>query len=208
MKKIIILGGGDLANKTAELIKRDRLYQIVGYYNDLRSLNNIKYLGKFSKFYKNNNSRIENFVLAVGGRPELLSVRSRLIKIINKKKHKTPKIISKTAKIHKKAKVGNGCIIFDNAFIDFDVKIDSFSIINIGSIVCHHSAIGKNVVLSPKVLVTGRCKLEGNIFVGSGSIINPKVIIKNNVVIGSMSNVIKNISKKGLYFGNPVKKIN
>ena len=212
MEKIIILGGGDLANKVVEIIKRDKLYQIVGYYNNhknlSKSLNHIKYLGRFSKFYKNNNFRKENFVLAIGGRPELLSVRSALIKIIKRKKHKTPKIISKMAKIHKKAKIGDGSIVFDNVFIDFEAMISDFSIINIGSTICHHSAIGKNVIICPRVLVAGRCKLKDNIFVGSGTIINPKVEIGNNVIIGSMSNVFKNISKKGRYFGNPVKEVN
>ena len=85
--------------------------------------------------------------------------------------------------------------------------IGGFSVINIGSTICHHSAIGKNVIICPKVLVSGKCKLKDNIFVGNGTIINPKIEIENNVIIGSMSNVLKNISKKGVYFGNPVKKL-
>ena len=165
-------------------------------------------MGEFSKFYKNNNFKKKNFVLAIGGRPELLSLRSELIKIIKKKKHKTPKIISKIAKIHYNAKISDGSIVFDNAFIDFEVMIGGFSVINIGSTICHHSAIGKNVIICPKVLVSGKCKLKDNIFVGNGTIINPKIEIENNVIIGSMSNVLKNISKKGVYFGNPVKKVN
>ena len=45
MKKIIILGGGDLAIKTIEIINRDKLFKIIGYYNNRHSLRNIKFLG-------------------------------------------------------------------------------------------------------------------------------------------------------------------
>ena len=38
MKKIIILGGGDLAIKTIEIINRDKLFKIIGYYNNQHSL--------------------------------------------------------------------------------------------------------------------------------------------------------------------------
>ena len=41
MKKIIILGGGDLAKKTIELINRDKLFKIIGYYNNQRSIKDI-----------------------------------------------------------------------------------------------------------------------------------------------------------------------
>ena len=52
MKKIIILGGGDLAIKTIEIINRDKLFKIIGYYNNQHSLKNIKFLGNFSKLAK------------------------------------------------------------------------------------------------------------------------------------------------------------
>ena len=56
MKKIIILGGGDLAIKTIEIINRDKLFKIIGYYNNQHSIKNIKFLGIFQnykqKFYK------------------------------------------------------------------------------------------------------------------------------------------------------------
>ena len=55
MKKIIILGGGDLAIKTIEIINRDKLFKIIGYYNNQHSLKNIKFLGNFSKLAKQKN---------------------------------------------------------------------------------------------------------------------------------------------------------
>ncbi len=208
MKKIIILGGGDLAKKTIEIINRDKLFKIVGYYNNQRSFKDLKFLGNFSKFAKKKNiTNNINYSLALGGRPELMNIREKIIKIIKVKKLKTPKIISKKSSIHKRALIERGSIVFDNVLIDFDVKIDQFSIINIGSVVCHHSVIGENTILSPRSLICGRCNLEKNIFIGSGSVINPKVKIKKNITTGSMTNVLKNIYKSGTYVGNPSKRI-
>tara|TARA_Y100000294_G_C8525157_1_gene324593 strand:- start:445 stop:1080 length:636 start_codon:yes stop_codon:yes gene_type:complete len=207
-EKIVILGGGDTARKTIDIIKRDKLFNIVGYYNIKNTLKKIKFLGNFSKFYKENfDSEKVNFVPALGGRADLLKVRTNFIKVIIKKKLKTPKIISRRASIHKRAKIEKGTIIFDNVFVDLEVKIGAFSFINIGSTICHDAILGKNVIISPKTLIDGRCILKDNIFVGSNVVINPKVKVAENVIIGSQSNVLRDIKKKGLYFGNPVKKI-
>ena len=89
MKKIIILGGGDLAIKTIEIINRDKLFKIIGYYNNQHSLKNIKFLGNFSKLAKQKNfTNNINYTLALGGRPELMNVREKIIKIIKEKKIK------------------------------------------------------------------------------------------------------------------------
>jgi sugar O-acyltransferase (sialic acid O-acetyltransferase NeuD family) len=208
MKKIVILGGGDLAQKTVEIIRRDKLFKIIGFYNNVRTFKDIKFLGTFSKFYSQKRKpKKTSFVLALGGRPELLTLRKKIINILVKKKINTPKVLSKLATIHKKAKIEDGAIIFDNVTIDYKSSIGSFAIVNIGTIVCHDSFIGKNTILSPKTLVLGRCILRGDIFIGSGSIINPKIVIEKNVIIGSMSNVLKNIKKKGTYLGNPSRKL-
>jgi sugar O-acyltransferase (sialic acid O-acetyltransferase NeuD family) len=208
MKKIVILGGGDLAQKTVEIIRRDKLFKIIGFYNNVRTFKDIKFLGTFSKFYsQKGKAKKTSFVLALGGRPELLTLRKKIINILVKKKINTPKVLSKLATIHKKAKIEDGAIIFDNVTIDYKSSIGSFAIVNIGTIVCHDSFIGKNTILSPKTLVLGRCILRGDIFIGSGSIINPKIVIEKNVIIGSMSNVLKNIKKKGTYLGNPSRKL-
>ena len=116
MKKIIILGGGDLARKTIELIKKEKNYKIVGYYNVNQSLIDYKYLGTFSNFYTEKYSLKKiSFVLAFGGAPEFLLLRKKIISTLIKKKVNTPNILSKFAKINSNVKIGYGIVAFDNS---------------------------------------------------------------------------------------------
>ena len=47
--------------------------------------------------------------------------------------------------------------------------------------------------------------IEENCFVGAGTIVQDKLTIKKNSVIGSASNITKNIPVNSYVYGNPVK---
>jgi Glycosyltransferases involved in cell wall biogenesis len=86
---------------------------------------------------------------------------------------------------------------------------------------CWLISIGENVTLAPRVHILahdastkkflgftkiGRVIIGNNVFIGSGSIILPNVVIDDNTVIGAGSVVTKNC-KSGVYAGNPAKYI-
>lgn len=81
---------------------------------------------------------------------------------------------------------------------------------------------GDNVTMAPYVHVLAhdastkiplgytkiaKTKIGSNVFIGSSTTVMPGVTIGDNVIIGAMSLVIKDLPSNGVYVGNPCKKI-
>jgi acetyltransferase-like isoleucine patch superfamily enzyme len=117
------------------------------------------------------------------------------------------------------------CTIKDNVFIGPFVEVQKGVIIGEGTrvqshtFICELVSIGKNCFLGHGVMFTNDLFQSGgpamgdvskwkstnignNVSIGSNSTILP-VDICDHVVIGAGSVVTKNISKPGVYFGNP-----
>ena len=122
-----------------------------------------------------------------------------------------------------------GCSFGENVFIgpfveiQKNVKIGDNSKISSHSFICEKVSVGKNCFVGHGVMFTNDKFSNGKrahgdktkwlptnigdeVLIGSNSTILP-VKIASGVVIGAGSVVTKNISKKGIYVGNPAKLI-
>ena len=100
MKKIIIIGGGDLCHKIVRLIQRDNIFDIIGYVDvkDRGTIFNAKYLGNDGVIEKFNKKVKKLCVaLAFGGNMQYFPKRKIIINKILKIGVDTPPIISKLA---------------------------------------------------------------------------------------------------------------
>ena len=120
-----------------------------------------------------------------------------------------------------------GCKIGDNSFIcpfveiQKNVEIGSNCKIQSHSFICELVNIGDNVFIGHGVIFINdlfknggpakgnknlwmKTNIQDNVSIGSNATILP-VSICSNVVIGAGSVVAKNISKPGIYVGNPAK---
>lgn len=111
-------------------------------------------------------------------------------------------------------------VIGDNCFIDSYVRSSGHNIIGnnvtirFGSTMCREITVEDNVFVSPNVMtiyVTYEgIKIGGTIIgqgsvIGTGTVINAGVKICPGAVIGAMSLVTKDITRKGIYTGIPAK---
>lgn len=86
----------------------------------------------------------------------------------------------------------------------------------------HLIEIGNDVELAPNVTILahdnslkriiglckiGKVKIGNHVFIGTGSIILPNVVIEDNVVIGAGSVVARNLKANAVYAGVPAKLI-
>ena len=115
--------------------------------------------------------------------------------------------------------IEDGCFIGPFVEIQKNVKIGKKSKIQSHTFVCEKVKVGSNCFIGHGVIFTndkfsgggpsGRNKIVpttvgDNVSIGSNATILP-VKICSNVVIGAGSVVVKNISKSGVYAGNPAK---
>jgi acetyltransferase-like isoleucine patch superfamily enzyme len=89
----------------------------------------------------------------------------------------------------------------DSTEIGDNVNIDTFVHIS------HNVKIGNSCILGSQVVLCGGVLLGNFVQIAPSAVLNNKVAIVDNVVVGLGSIVIRKLNKPGVYFGNPAKLI-
>lgn len=209
-KNILLVGGGDFTKKVIKLLGQFEEYNIIGYTDieDKGILFDVEYLGvdKIAHKIKEQYSNL-CAIMCIVGNLNLLKKKTDLIDYYKRQGFNFTTIISKKAFIDNSATIGEGVVIFDNTYVDFNTKISDYSVINLGVMVCHDVKIGSNVVVSPCTVIAGGTTVSSNVFIGTNSTINPYLKISSDIVIGSGSMINKSLEERGTYVGNPLRKI-
>lgn len=116
-------------------------------------------------------------------------------------------IISNEAKISKSATIKNGTIIQYGVNISAEVQIGRFVKCNTYSNIMHNSIIGDFSTIAPNSLILGNVKIGDRCYIGSNATILPNIKICDEAIIGAGAVVTKNITKKGIFIGNPAKEL-
>ena len=116
-------------------------------------------------------------------------------------------IIAPDAYVSKYAKVGEGSVIMHRAFLNAEVVVGNNVIVNTLTNLGHEVKVGDFCHLSTGVMVCGNSKIGNDVFVGSQSVINHGIEIVDGTIVGSLTCVDKSIFERGVYVGNPAKRI-
>lgn len=207
----IIFGSGPqaqyvISNLLENKINKENIYIVDLYEKNYKrkKVLNLK-VNCFIDDFEFKKNPINRYILANSN----LFMRKKLLEKINKVNGKFFSSISSKAIINNFTKIGKGVIICPNAVIASNVLIGSHCVIHSGCYIDHDSSIGFNTNLAPGVVIAGNSKIGKNNFLYTSVSIAPNINICSNVIIGIGSNVTKNITKKGTYYGTParIKKI-
>lgn len=208
MEKIIVIGGGGHSKVLISIIKKSLLFEIVGYvdFNDQDSILGANYLGDDSRLKEILSQGITNAAIGVGQ----VSVTQKKFEIVNKIKEigfNFPIIISKDAIVNEDVIIEEGAQIFDGVVINSGTRIGKFSIINTKSTVEHDCKIGDFCHIATSAVLSGGVEVGDFTMFGSNSVVVQYKKITDNCMIGSGTVVTKDINEKGVYVGNPARKI-
>ena len=203
MKKLFILGAGQLGKAILSLIKEKKNYRVIGFvdpYSKKSKYDGIK-IFKSEKILLNKKEKI-NLVLGVGD----IMLRKKLIKTFSGNKFNFLSIIFDEKALNKNIKIEKGCIVMPNTFILNNTKIGKFCLIGTSVTILHDVTIGKNCVIGGGTLIGANTFLDDEILVGVGSVFssNKKKIGSNSIVCAG-SVVHKSIKKNSKVIGNPLK---
>jgi sugar O-acyltransferase (sialic acid O-acetyltransferase NeuD family) len=121
-----------------------------------------------------------------------------------------PKLIHPTSRImglKSDSFVGEGSIICANCVLTSNIKLGSFSQINLQSTIGHDTEIGDFFTASPGVNISGSCKIQDSVYFGTNSCVREKIHIAANVTVGCGAAVVSNINEPGIYAGVPARRI-
>ena len=211
-KKVIILGASGACLDILSIIEdinsnNKEKIEFIGFFEDNKKKikkNHLKfYLGKFNSNY--NKYKDIYFITAFGNETNFLN-RSKIINNLKIPKNKFTNIIHPTSIINKNSKIGYGNVIHAYVTISRDVRINNQIVILPKTRISHDTSIGSFSIINTNCIISGDVKIGKSCYIGAGSNIRDHVKIANRSLVGMGAVVVKNISTKGTYFGNPAKK--
>ena len=208
MKNLVLIGGGNQAHYTIDIIEREGKYNIVGIIDSVHEIGSERFGYKIIGRQENLIKLIEEYSIEVG----VISIgdnRSRYY-VYNKIIEQIPNftfanaihpsvIIGNNVKLgvgivamagcifNPKSEIGNFTFFATGAQVEHDNIIHNFSSISAGSITGGFVTIGKFSAITLGVTVLDRIEIGENTVVGAGSL------------------VIKSLPDNVLAYGNPAK---
>lgn len=120
---------------------------------------------------------------------------------------KFTRVIHPTAVVSDWVDIGDGAIVTAGVIITCNIKIGNHAQLNLHATVGHDCRIGDYFTAGPGTNISGICTFGNNVYFGTNSSVKQGIEICDDVVVGMGSVVTKNITERGIYIGNPAKKL-
>ena len=205
MKRLAIIGSGDLGQQIAYHAIKDNHYKPIGFFDDIQvsgtQSHNLPILGKINdvlRFFKD--GKFDVLMIGLGYRH--LNLKEALFSLFVQQ---IPfgSIIHSSSFVDVSCKIGAGVFIYPGCTLDMNVQIGNNVVINVGCIIAHDSIIGSHSFLSPGVKIAGFVKVGDKVSLGIGSILIDNLVLDSGVRTGGGSVITKNLTIPGLYVGVP-----
>lgn len=209
MRKLAIIGSGDLGKQIAHLARESAHYQIAGFFDDFETpgnqVNGYPILGQIESVNQHfDEGTFDELLIGIGYKH--MDLRQR---IFDRFKNSIPfgKIIHASCIIDHSVSIGAGSILYSGTLVDMRATIGENCLIYNGCIIAHDTQIASNSIISPGVHIAGFCKIGDKVNLGIGTIVSDDVSIAMGTKTGAGAVVVKDINEAGLYVGIPAKKI-
>ena len=205
MKRVAILGAGDLGIQLAHHLRSVEEFQVVGFFDDYRDkgtlVAGVRVLGTLNDIQRCFAMKgFDSLLMGIGYRH--LTLRQKLFQELS------PRIpfatfIHPSAYVDPTCSIGQGAVIYPRCVIDMQTHIGANTLLNIGCTVAHHSQIGEGCFISPSVSIAGFVHIQEGVTLGIGTILIDNVKISQGVRTGAGAVVIHDLTRPGLYVGIP-----
>lgn len=116
-------------------------------------------------------------------------------------------VIHPRAVCSKKAKIGQGTVVFALSVINASAEIGENVIINTGAIIEHDCIIGHQSHIATGAKLAGNVVVGHSTIIGAGAVIKQGISIGDNVIVGAGGVVVKNVRDNCVVAGSPAKPI-
>lgn len=205
--KLAVIGSGDLGQQIAHLAVNYCQYELIGFYDDFKEkgtkINDSVCLGKIDDLLEHfKENRFDEIVIAVGYKH--LEFKKKLYEqLADKVPFAT--IIHPSVIKDQTAQIGKGTVIYAGCIIDQYAKVGENVLLNLGCCVSHDTIVGAHSFLSPKVCLAGFVRIGEMNMIGINTTIIDNITTIGQVHTGGGTVVVKNITKSGLFVGNPAR---
>jgi sugar O-acyltransferase (sialic acid O-acetyltransferase NeuD family) len=207
MKRLAIIGSGDLGQQIAYYAKEDNQFRVVGFFDDYKGkgelVNEIPVLGGSDDVLTIFNQGFFDELLIGIGYKHIIARGA----MFNRYKNNVPfaRLVHSSCIVDASCVINEGVVVYPGCILAHHVEIRQNVLLNVGCCIAHDTLIGANSFLSPRVAIAGFVTVEDSCILGINCTVIDNVVIKKQTQIGGGAVVIKSIERSGLYVGNPVR---
>ena len=209
MKRLAIIGSGDLGQQITHLAISNGHFNVVGYFDDYiqkgSTKGNLPILGKTDEIialFKEN--QFDYIVCAIGYKHK--GFRKMLVESLESTVPFAT-LIHSTCIIDPSAKIGQGAVLYPGCIVDMNAQVGKHVLMYSACLLSHNSFVGSNSILSPGVKIAGFSKIGESVHLGIGTIVSDTITIVDKTITGAGTVVVKSITEAGTYVGIPSKLI-
>jgi UDP-perosamine 4-acetyltransferase len=208
--EIVIVGGGGHARVVVSILRKLKLYSILGY-TDVENhgpVLGIPYLGSDEKLAAQTAEpkKIVNVVLAIG-QVGLGNARCELWTRLRSSFMTFPQIVSPDAIVNEGVSDGEGAVVMDGAVVNTGVSIGRGVIVNTNSTVEHDVQLEDWVHIAPGASISGGATIGRFSMIGAGATIIEGIKIAAGCMVGAGATVVHSLTEPGVYVGCPARRI-
>lgn len=204
-KKVFLFGYSGHAYVIIESFM-DAGYKIAGYFDYSESITNpyqIPYFGFEGSVDVPSIVKSDFVFPAVGDN----TIRSKLVSFFEKYNLMQCVLIDSSAKVSHSSIIGLSTYVGVNAILNAHSQIGKGVIINTAAVIEHGCVVKDFSHIAPAAVLCGNVGVGKGSFIGANSVVRNNTSICSDVILGSGSVVIKSIEDKGIWVGNPSKKV-
>lgn len=208
MKNIVLIGGGNQAHYTIDIIKKENKYNIVGIIDSIQEIGNDRFGYKIIGRQENLKEliikyNIDGGIISIGDNWSRYYVYQQIIKLVPN--FNFVNAIHPSVVIGNTTELGVGIIAMAGCIFNPKAKIGNFTFFATGAQVEHDNEIGDFASISAGSLTGGYVKLGKFSAITLGVTVIDRIEIGENTVVGAGSLVIKSLPDNVLAYGNPAK---
>ncbi len=117
-----------------------------------------------------------------------------------------PTLVHPSASVSRRARIGAGVIVLNNAVIGSEAEIGDFSVIFPNATIGHDSRLGAGVTVGPGAGVSGFVTVGDGAYLGSGCRIRERTQIGGKALVGIGAVVLGDVGPGHVVFGNPARR--
>lgn len=208
MKRIAVIGAGDLGQQIDHFVTTDNQFEVVGFVDDWQDkgvlVNGKPVMGCINDLralYEE--GRFDEVLIGVGYKHFEFrkALYERFMDIIP-----FATFVHSSCYVDPTAEIGKGVVIYPRCIIDRNAHIKDNVFINWGSGVGHDAVLESHSFVAAMVLIAGLSHVGEMCMIGNGTVTIDHIQIADSTTIGGGAVVVKNILEpNGIYVGNPAK---
>lgn len=208
--KVVLFGTEQLSSLAWYCLTHDSPHEVAGFTVDARYLDSRELHGcpvvAFEEIERHFPPDRFRLLVPLGYR-HVNGLRAERYRMGKEKGYRFISYVSSRASVWPDLKLGENCMIYDQAMVQPFAEIGDNVVVRSGSLVSHHAKIGDHCFVAAQTAVGGGATIRPYSFLGLNSTVRDGVTVASRCVIAAGAVVTKDTEENGVYIGVPAKRM-